>query len=174
MRRSAVGSWRAAKLCGVALTIQCIVTAADRMLCAIRQNDSGGGITGNVGGQDELSAFTFPRHIYGSILRFKATLGPRQAFVWLRMNHKPPIACILLVYAADGAENPIVYSAVGIMIEALFFRRSIGLIHLPAFPNCSGTALYLCQPRRRLCLVQKRIGEFCFVSLTAGSQSAAV
>ena len=29
---------------------ECIVTAADRMLCAIRQNDSGGGITGNVGG----------------------------------------------------------------------------------------------------------------------------
>ena len=107
-----------------------------------------------------MSAFTFPRRIYGSILRFKATLGPRQAFVRLRMNHKPPIACILLVYAANGAENPIVYRAVGIMIEALFFRRSIGLIHLPAFPNCSGTALYLCQPRRRLCLVQKRIGEF--------------
>ena len=36
--------------CSAALTIQCIVTAADRMLCAIRQNDSGGGITGNVGG----------------------------------------------------------------------------------------------------------------------------
>ena len=36
--------------CSAALTIKCIVTAADRMLCAIRQNDSGGGITGNVGG----------------------------------------------------------------------------------------------------------------------------
>ena len=28
-------------------------------------------------------------------LRFKAALGPRQAFVRLRMNHKPPIACII-------------------------------------------------------------------------------